>query len=264
MAINNDNTANTNTRSISVTNGFAKIPSALKVTFWNDSVKLEFSPELPESKKTETRRYDYDNSWITCITRLKCNELFCQYEEFIKPALKKKEQKSVSIPISGVNLLSIDTGVDLYNDGEVHPYIELIKNVDPETLKASSSIMYEFNHGEVIEDYDKDSGSFSKRTITTNEFDTFMRDLNGFREASSKSYVHAARCVDRAYKDSISNGLKKIGERVGADLSFGNSYSRDGMGHGSIFDRNHGGTGNDAPKQQYSTLDDLDELGDLT
>lgn len=256
----NNNTPNINTRSTSVTNGYAKIPSSLRVTFWNDCVKLEFFPELPENRRTETRRYDYDNGWITCVTRMKCNELYQQYEDLLLPAINSKKQKSISIPISVVNLLTIDTGVDLYGDGEVHPFIELAKNVDPETLKAESSIMYEFSTGEFIEDYNKETGSFARRVITHNELDTFMRDLNAFREASSKSYVHAARCVDRAYKDSITNGLQKIGERVGADLSFGNSYSRDGMGHGSIFDRSHGGTGEDAPRQQYDTLEDLNDL----
>lgn len=257
---NNNNRSSVNTRNTSMTNGFAKIPSALEVSYWDDMVKLAFSPELPESKRTETRRYDYDNQWVTCISRAKCNELYNLYETLIKPAFQKKEQQRVSVPIAGVNLLSIDTGVDLYGDGEVHPFIELTKNVDPTTLTSNSSIMYEFATGEYILNHDPKSGNFSERVVTQNECDTFMKDLVVFREASSKSYVHAARCVDRAYKDSISNSLKKIGEKVGADLSFMNTYSRDGMGHGSIFDRNNGGNGSAAPSQQFQNIDDLAEL----
>lgn len=250
---------------MTVTNGFAKIPSAMKITYWDDMVKLEFFPELPESKRTETRRYDYDNPWTTCISRSKCNELSELYydeEKGIKKAIKDREQKRRSIPIAGVNLLSIDTGVDLYGDGEAHPFIELTKNIDPETLKSDTSIMYEFSHGEYISDHNPASGEFKERVITNNEVDLFMNDLTSFRDASSKSYVHAARCVDRAYKDNISNSLKKIGEKVGADLSFMNTYSRDGAGYGSIFDKSNGGNGSAAPRQQYTTLDELSELDD--
>ena len=258
--MDNNNKVNITTRNMSFTNGFSKIPSALEVTYWNDMVKLAFSPELPETKRTETRRYDYDNQWITCISRAKCNELYRLYEEIIKPAMNSKEQKRVSVPIAGVNLLSIDTGVELYNDGVVHPYIELTKNIDPETLKSDTSIMYEFAHGEYILDHNPKSGEFSERIVTENECDLFMKDLISFREASSKTFVHAARCVDRSYKDSISNSLKKIGEKVGADLSFMNTYSRNGMGHGSIFDKANGSNGSAAPRQNYSSIDDLDEL----
>lgn len=260
MDNNNNNRVNVTTRNMSLTNGFAKIPSALEVTYWNDMVKLVFSPELPESKRTETRRYDYDNQWTTCISRMKCNELYKLYEEILVPAMKEKKQKRVSVPIAGVNLLSVDTGVDLYNDGDVHPYIELTKNIDPETLKSDTSIMYEFAHGEYILDHNPKSGEFAERVITTNECDVFMKDLVVFREACTKSFVHAARCVDRAYKDNISNSLRKIGEKVGADLSFMSTYSREGMGHGSIFDKSNGGNGNAAPRQQFSNIDDLDEL----
>ena len=256
----NNEQANVNTRNMSVTNGSAKIPSALDVTYWNDSVKLKFNPELPESKRTETRRYDYDNGWITCISRTKCNELAKQYEEIIIPSLKNNEQKSVSIPIAGVNLLSINTGVDLYGDGKAHPYLELVKNVDPQTLKSDTSIMYEFNYGEYIVDYDKTTGNFAERVLTMNELDTFMKDLVSFREASSKSYVHAARCVDRAYKDSITNSLKKIGEKVGADLSFTSSYHKSLLSKLDQNDKNNGGKGNDAPKQQYDNLEDLGDI----
>ena len=257
---NNNNRVNITTRNMSLTNGFAKIPSALEVTYWNDMVKLAFSPELPESRRTETRRYDYDNQWITCISRIKCNELYKLYEDIIIPAIKGKEQKRVSVPIAGVNLLSIDTGVALYDDGDVHPYIELTKNIDPETLKSETSIMYEFAHGEYILDHNPTSGEFAERVITNNECDVFMKDLIVFREACTKSFVHAARCVDRTYKENISNSLKKIGEKVGADLSFMNTYNREGMGHGSIFDRSNGGNGNAAPSQHFSNINDLEEL----
>lgn len=258
--MDNNNRVNITTRSTSLTNGFSKIPSVLEVTYWNDMVKLGFTPELPETKRTETRRYDYDNQWITCISRQKCNELYRLYEEIIMPAISSKEQKRVSIPIAGVNLLSIDTGVELYNDGAVHPYIELTKNIDPETLKSDTSIMYEFSHGEYILDHNPQSGEFAERVITENECDLFMKDLIAFREASTKAFVHAARCVDRAYKDNINNSLKKIGEKVGADLSFANTYNREGMGHGSIFDKSNGGNGDTAPRQNYNSIDDLDEL----
>ena len=257
---NNRDRKSTNTKNMSITNGYAKIPSAMEVSYWDDMVKLAFSPELPESKRTETRRYDYDNQWITCMTRMKCNELYKAYEDEIIPALKNKEQCRVSVPVAEVNQIAIDTGVSLYDDGECHPFIELVKNIDPNTRISSTTIMYEFYPGEYISNHNPATGDFGERIITHNELSVFMSDLIAFRNASSKAYIHAARCVDRAYKDNINTSLQKIGEKVGADISFRANYRRDGVGHGSIFDNANSSQSQSATPQQYSSLEDLDDL----
>ena len=66
---------NVNTRGASFKNSTSEKPCALLVTYWNDMVRLEFAPELPENEQTENRKYDYKHTVSTCLTRAKCNEL---------------------------------------------------------------------------------------------------------------------------------------------------------------------------------------------
>jgi hypothetical protein len=256
---NNREKKSVNTRNGNSTNGRAKVPTALEVSYWDDMVKLSFSPELPESLKTETKRYDYDNQWTTCIVRAKCNELVNAYTEIILPALNDNKQERVSITVANVNSIAIDTGVDLYNDGECHPFIEFVKNIDPETLKSNEKISYEFSKGDFIHGHNPVTGEFKERVITHNELYNFVKDLDTFRDAASKTYVHAARCVDRTWKDALTNNLQKIGEKVGADLSYHGNYRRDGMGYGSIFDKPAANTGATVDQHVISSMDELEE-----
>lgn len=250
---NNNSKKSTNTRGYTTSNGRAGIPSALEVSYWDDMLRLAFTPELPENQKTETRRYDYNNSWITCISRDKANLLANAYEETIKDAIKNNVQKSVSIPVAGVNQLVLDTNVV---DGVSHPLLKLVKDINPDTLKSDRVISYEFNTNELIVDYNEKEGKFGKRLLLNNELDVFIHDLSSFREASGKAYVHAYRTVERTYKDMVLDNTRKIGEKVGAEISYNSNYRRDGMGYGSIFDKNN----NNSEKAPTSSVGSMEEL----
>ena len=123
MAYNNDNTKkqnNVNTKGASFKNVSADKPCALIITYWNDMVKLEFAPELPENEQTENRKYDYEHTVSTCVTRAKCNELVNGYKNVIVPAIKACEDKAISVPIAQVNQLQISTNI---KNGEPLPVI---------------------------------------------------------------------------------------------------------------------------------------------
>lgn len=262
---NNDNQKSVNTRSSTIVNKKTKLEPVLLVTsFWDDMVKMQFCQQLPEGQRTENRQFDRENAILTCVSREKCNELANLYKTHIKPRLdditSPKEPLSVSVPIANVNQLAL--GIDVDSNGEYITYLELIKNIDPQTLVSNNIIRFEFPKGEYIINYDPSSGSFAERVITHNGIDVFAHDLEDFRSASSKAYVHAARCVDRAYKDILYGGIVTIGEKVGANMQTnGTGNSRYGRlpftNQGSIFEQ---GGGNNSPMNNPSNVMSLDDL----
>lgn len=257
---NNDAKKSTNTRSMTLVNTKGTLtPVMLMTSFWDDMMKLVFYPELPEGQRSENRRFDRDNGVITCISRDKCNELANLYEELIKPRINDtespKENFSVSVPIAGVNQLAI--GLKVGEDGEYHAYVGLIKDINPETLTSDTIIEFELPRGEYITNYDPANGTFGERKITFNGLDVFCKDLSDFRSASSKAYVHAARCVDKTYKDMVYNAVVAIGTKVGANMSQvgGVGNSRYGRPSGSIFDQNTSGAPSNIPTMSLDELE---------
>lgn len=265
MAYNNQNNGerkSTNTRSATLVNTKTIMtPVLLETSFWDDMMKLVFYPEFPESQRTENRRYDRDHGTITCISRDKCNELANIYEEELKPKLKNKteakEDVFYSVTVADVNQIGI--GLKVGEDGEYHGYISLIKGINPETLICNNITEFEFPRGEYIVNYNPKDGSFGARVITNNGLDVFCHDLEDFRKASGKAYIHAARCVDRKYKDMIAEGLAALEEKIlGKALSSsGTGNSRYGKpSQGSLFDRDGGAS---APMNAPMSLDELEQ-----
>lgn len=254
----NKNKKTVTTTNMTLRNGKAAVPSALNVVYWDDNIRIEFCPELPKSQQTENRRYDYEQTVLTSITRPKANELYNQYINILKPALKEGRDVKVSVPVAGVHQLQIGTGVG--TDGVPSPFIRFIKNISAETLiaEAANIVEYTFNRGEYILDYDPTTGKFSERVFTYNEFDMFMEDLKSFTTAGSNAYVHTHRVVERYAKDTTDNKLNKIGEKLGLDLSYKPKYGNNGGGgQGSIFDNR---PANITPPQGQTTISDMGAL----
>ena len=83
--------------------------------------------------------------------------------------------------------------------------------------------------------------------------------MDEFRRSSGKAYVHAARCVDRAYKDMVFDAIVAIGKKVGADIQTGGvGNSRYGRTGDSIFDRDGGSSSPINPPETMS-LDELEQ-----
>lgn len=258
---NNSEKKDTNTRSQTYRNSKAACGwdnSAIVVSYWEDMVKIAFTAELPQQLQTESRRWDYDSQVVTCIPREKCNELYNAYNKFILPAINATRNMTIGIIVGGVNMIVVGTGVT-EKDGttECYPYIALHKNISPQTKLAENTVYYQFNKGEIITGYNAETGEADSYISTNNEIDVFMKDLNDFRSASSKAYIHSARCVDRTYKDIITNDLIAIGKKVGVDLSFtGNSNGNRGSSFsGSMFAKSNRPT--EISSETISSIDDI-------
>lgn len=228
---NEEQQKHVSTRADHWTNATAETPSALDVVYYDDRIKLVFSPELPIAQQTESRKFDYEHQVVTYVTRVKAQELCDAFDKQIVKAIAEGRKEEISVPIAGVHQLMITTDPDV--EGVPHPKLKFIKNIDPNTLTASDDniIFYEFNSSEYILGYNNVTGEFKERVITFSELKLFINDLENFVDASSNSYVHADRVVNRYWKDTIDDKLNKIGGANGLSLA----YKPRNATQGSIF-----------------------------
>lgn len=247
-----------NTNGPSYKNPNGEVACAMSVKYWNDMVQIQFAPELPKSQQTQSRRYDYDNSVLVTMPRAKCKMLAMAYKNDIKPAIEENTQKKRSVSIAGVNQLMIDTNIV---DGEAHPVLRFIQNIDEKTLKADPSnvCVYEFNRAEILEDYDFETGEFKSILTPHFELELFMDDLENALDATSNAYIHATKYVDAYFRESIINKLNRIGEANGLTMTSPQYGNNGGGGRGSIFTNASGNNSQESvPAQNVSSLEELD------
>lgn len=239
-------------------------PILLLTSFQNDMLKLSFCGELPASQQTDNKRFDRQNPTITCITREKCNLLAEAYKsemEDIVRGIKEfpEEGVSVSISVAGVNLIQL--AADKNKNGVIQTHLRLIRNINPDNLTCDNITDFIFPKGEYIVDYKPTDGSFTDRKLIENGIFVFVNDLKEFSYAASKAYVHAARCVDKSYKDMVYDAIVQIAGKVGAELKqYGGGTGNSRYGStSSMFDRNSHGTASSISNQPTMTLDELEK-----
>ena len=267
--VNNQDRKQIRTNGYTLRNIHAIKPTAMKVSFYDDFLRIGFVPPLPENSRGENRYFDYNNEIVTNISRKNCNLLVNMYHEHILPAIKEGRQVFKSIEVgTNKNHIGLSSGVSLGDDGKAHPYLVLIRSIDPASKTSNDVILYEFEKAIVHTDYNPITGEDITIEEVDNELDMFIKDLDTFRAASSKAYVHAARVVDDAYKSMISGILKDTATKAGVDIGKytwsgnnprGNSASN--YGYGSIFG---GGSGEELPfvddnTRQVSSMDDMEQ-----
>lgn len=276
MANENSQYSNQQTDGISTSgqtykNGKSECPCALGVLYLQDKLRLGFAPELPKSQQTEKRRYDYQNSLFVYISRDKCELLYRLYTETIKPSIETGVYcDPISIPIYSYHTqLQIGSGVPDNTEsgrGTPKPFISLIRDIDPETLKPDpKNIMtYEFNPTEYIIGYNPKTGRFKEKTIVYEEMSIFMDDLKNFQIATSNVYVHADRVIHKTYKQDLDSKLVKLGEKMGIDLSYHpknyNDYGENMFNNSKSFNGMASPSSNESEDTQYiENMEDLDD-----
>ena len=253
---NNQEQKTVTTRGYRTSNPNAIKASAFEWDYQGDMLKLIITPELPENEQTEKRRYDYDNSWITCIARAKCVDLITEFESRLRKAINEGTECFVSVPVAEVNQFGI--GIKPDGKGDMVGYVKLIRNINPTDLTSKDEIIYEFRKGELIVNYDNSTGKFTDRVLTSGELELFIDDMTSFVKASSKAFNHANRVVDKTYKDMVVSDIRAIGKKVGAEMSSQYSAQKSGAQYGqtSLFDN----TATHASTENITSLDDLDVL----
>lgn len=266
---NNNNQGNNGYKEAKVnTSGFEfrNYNSTLQVSgfdqkFYNDSMSIQFFPELPANLQTEKKKLDYNNPISTLLVPEKAMMLYLAYKEKFLPAIEAGEEYSASVIIADVNALRISTGVA--DTGEVRPYIQLVKGINPDTLISEVEIKYEFKPTNLIDNYNPSTGAFGGKQVRFAELDLVMENMREFVLAIGNAQVHASRVVNRYMNDRISGNIEKIGEKVGADIqrrSYGNNANYRNNNHSPLFSGNANTTNTlpDVPEESYSSLNDLE------
>ena len=252
-----------NTRGTSYYNSNQATPCCLTVAYWDNMVKLNFAPMLPESQQTVSRKYDHDNEVFSAMTRIKAQTLYTKYNELIVPALQEAKDEAISVTVGGVNQIQIATNVDA--EGIPHPCVRLIKDIG-EDLKADKNNIfeYDFNTTEIVYGYDPENGTFTKREFIFSELELFMRDLNSAVEASSNAYVHTDRVVTKYMTDRTDSKLNQIGAKLGLQLDSNPRFTTGRGGQGSIFDTAQNNTqsagGYEVPTNSVGSIEELNAV----
>lgn len=227
MAYGNNNNQN-KSKSVN-TNGFqfyndevnSVYKSTLAVGYYDRFMSLRINPSLPEEKKTNSSRYDYDTTVQTALTADKVMALLTGINEKIYPAINGGKNRAVGVPVGADGIVSIAFSAD---DGIIT--LGLFKGLDPETKKPKESLSYQFKPTMLVENYDPKTGEFTTENIES-EFVVFVGFLQKFVESVGMVDVHMNRYGDRFFRDKLIGGSANSGS--GNYRSYGNNvFSENG------------------------------------
>lgn len=249
MAYGNNNNQN-KAKSVN-TNGFqfyndepnSVYKSTLAVGYYDRFMSLRINPSLPEEKKTNSSRYDYETTVQTALTADKVMALLTGINEKIYPAINGGKNRAVGVPVGADGIVSI-----AYLAEEGLLTLGLYKGLDPETKKPKESLSYQFKPTMIVENYDPQTGNFSTENIES-EFVVFVGFLQKFVEAVGLCEVHMMRYGDRFFRDKL----------MGGNSNSGNNYNRNYGGN--VFNGgNNNSQSNNPPQENVQYGDQIDDF----
>lgn len=246
---------NVNTRGVQLMNSEGTYQSALHLGYWNDMISIKMHPALDKKDQTETRRFDYDTSISTSLTLTKALYLAEMIETRLHPeifntAADAKQKDFVGVEIGGNSLFGF--GFERREDQDPLVYAAIYKNLDADTRKPTSMLVYEFRGIRGVTDYNPESGEFSleQEEGKCAELELTQRFLYEAVDTLMNATAHTGRNVDAYYRDSINKRLDEIGGKLGIERqSFGGNS---GGGFNSRRSNVFGGSGNNGASQSSS------------
>lgn len=175
----------------------AMFKSTLAVGYYDRYLSLRIHPALPEEKRTNTSRYDYETQLLTALTPDKALALVTAVNEKIYPAMSAGKTKSVGVPVGADGIVNISY---LAEEGIV--CLGLYKGLDPETKKPKESMVFQFKPTMVVEGYDPEKGNFVTEN-TESDFVIFITILEQFVKKSGMMDLHVMRYGDRFLRDRL-------------------------------------------------------------
>lgn len=220
---NKDDRKSVNTTGVQLMNSNSTFcPSTIIFGGWDNRLTFKIHPALDKSQRTEKKIFDYQTAYNTALDAVKTYTLFKRIKHVIIPAILANEDKKVGIDVNGNSLVTVGTMID----GELKPYIAIIKNIDPDTKKPESVIYYEFNKSYSIEGYDEKTLKFDKVFTGYDELELMMTIMEEYYRAFSNATTHTYRTVEQFFKESLSGTVKKIAEKSGISVGSTSRYPR--------------------------------------
>lgn len=227
---NNNTDLNVNTNGIQFYNMESFDPSTLQLNFWNGLLALKICPALPENKREDMKKYDYD-TFITCLlTPQKAYDLYRVAIDEFYPSYKENPNsvKSIGVP-SGDGFIQISSGYKIpgYTGKEAGIVLTIYKDVDS-NAKTDSMISYEFRKGSIIREYNNRTGEFDDDRTVDSEFFAFMLYLKESSKALTEAYAHSVRYSDRFYRAKEISNSQKVMEALNISIDSGKKNYRKG------------------------------------
>lgn len=234
---NNNNDLNVNTNGIQFYNTDSFEPSTLQLNFWNGLLALKICPALPENKREESKKYDYE-TFITCLlTPQKISDLLNALEKTFYPDYLKEPNKVKSVGVaSGDGLIQISSAQQIpgYKKDEAGIVLTIFKDVDV-NAKTDSYLRYEFRKGSIVLNYNNKTGEYTNDMTSDCEFLVFVEYLREGLKALTQAYAHSIRYSDRFYRAREIMNSQKIMEALNIQIDDKKSGYRKNGGNNSPF-----------------------------
>lgn len=174
--------------------------STLKLSSWNDFIKLTINPVLPADQRTEgSNVFDYSVSMATALTTERVVLLLKAIKAEIIPALEEGRSASVAVNVAKVNRVGVMTN-------GVAVCLMIYRNIDPQTNLPEEKFGYIFNNDSYISDYNESDGTTGGAKVVTSEFNAFVVFLEESVKAATGVYVHQETIKGRFRSKGQSSG----------------------------------------------------------
>lgn len=224
---NNNEEKACNTKGIQFYNIEGIEPSTMVMSYWNQNLAIKIHPALPENKRTENSKYDYEVFAGAYLNINKAKVLLKAIFEYFIPENQKNPNSDVSYAVpTGAGMIEISNGIKFGKKNSI--IIAIYDKVDSETEKCEDYILFEFLTTKIKSNYSKDSGK-SKEIEIDGEFSVFTDYLVNFVAAMTYAYAHAERNVNKYSYEKQTENMKSIMTALGirADDDEGKSNKKE-------------------------------------
>lgn len=185
---------------------------ALATRFFGDKMVLGIHRLLPESKQTQSSKYDYKNGTEVFLRPKAAKTLARLLSTAEKCRVSGEEIKVKGLP-SGPNVIEVGPGKRYgCNDGTV--CIAVYKDIDPETKKTDIVDVFEFKDDVLISNYNNEIGTYDEERINV-DIDYLIDQLKDFAKGMSNGSIHASRTANKFDMDRMMSRQLQMMEALG-------------------------------------------------
>lgn len=198
--------------------------ATLILGYWKECLTLKISPMLPESKRSESKIYDYETYINTALTEDKLIELKLAMDDIVIPSIVSNNYNFVSVGVSsGNNFIEISNGSMLGLD-EGHIVLTIYAGID-ENGKCTDRMSYIFGKTSYFTGYDSEQGAIDKADPKQTEFIKFYNYIKQAIDALTHAHAHSMRVSNQWYNDMVKDSLNSLKSKLGIEGRTSNNNS---------------------------------------
>ena len=194
--------------------------SKLQLLFLGDALGFKLNPLLPESKRTEKQKYDYDTFIMTTVHAKALMDLYVPTKVLSKMIMEDPSVvntfTSFGFP-SGSNLTEISPATKVGGpEGQIA--LTIYNSIDDKGI-PSQQLSFFFGVGSYITNYNPNDGSYGKSDMIQDDFLLFTVALEEAIKALTNATSHSIRNVSRYDNRFIKSAISALATKEGIDLS---------------------------------------------